>query len=140
MKLFVKFCICCFLAPLFAMAADPQADGRAFLAQGDSNNAVKKFSEAAQINPFDASALNNQAVAYAAQGDTDKALQLLERAVKLAPNRADIASNLNELRNWMNKNNPNVSTQKNATPFINPYPGQNSLPPEPPALWKPAAH
>lgn len=125
----------CLLAPLTGLAADPQTDGRALLAQGDSSSAAKKFGEAAQSNPFDASALNNQAVALAAQGDNEKALQLLERAVKLAPNRTDIAANLNELRSWTNRNNP-AAIGRGKMPVMNVYPAQTQLPPEPPPLWK----
>jgi Flp pilus assembly protein TadD len=43
-------------------AADLQSEGRVHLAEGDAAAASKKFAEAAKVNPFDASALNNQAV------------------------------------------------------------------------------
>ncbi|MET3117728.1 tetratricopeptide (TPR) repeat protein [Undibacterium sp. GrIS 1.8] len=123
------------IVPAIALADDPQKEGRAYLAQGDNNNAVKKFAEAAKSNPFDASALNNQAVAYAAQGDNEKALTLLERANKLSPNRTDIAANLNELRTWMSRHTPQLLAQRKE-PIMNVYPNQSNVPPEPPALWK----
>lgn len=135
MKLNLNILAAGLLLPLAALAADPHSDGRTFMAQGDSNSAAKKFGEAAQINPFDASALNNQAVALAAQGDNEKAMQLLERAARLAPNRADIAANLNELRSWLNRNNPASLSQKKM-PVMNAYPASGQVPPEPPPLWK----
>ncbi|MFZ6844488.1 tetratricopeptide repeat protein [Undibacterium sp. RuTC16W] len=133
----LNFLLKCLLAsmPILAWAEDPQAEGRAYLAQGDNAAAIKKFAEAAKTNPFDASALNNQAVAYAAQGDHEKALNLLERATRLSPNRTDIAANLTELRNWMSRNTPQLLTSKKE-PIMDVYPNQNNLPPEPPALWK----
>jgi Flp pilus assembly protein TadD len=82
-------------------AADLQAEGRVHLAEGDAAAASKKFAEAAKVNPFDASALNNQAVSLAAQGDYENALNLLERAVRLNPERRDIATNLTSMRQWM---------------------------------------
>lgn len=119
-----------------AHAQDPNVEGRNFLAEGNNSAASKKFAEAAKINPFDASALNNQAVALAAQGDNEKALNLLERANRLAPNRADITANLNELRNWMNRNSPQVAAVQRKSPVPGAYPNQGDIPPEPPPLWK----
>lgn len=119
-----------------AHAQDPNVEGRNFLAEGNTSAASKKFAEAARINPFDASALNNQAVALAAQGDNEKALNLLERANRLSPNRADIAANLNELRNWMNRNTPQVAAVQRKLPVPGAYPNQGDIPPEPPPLWK----
>ncbi|MBC3920307.1 tetratricopeptide repeat protein [Undibacterium sp. CY18W] len=120
-----------------ALAQDPNAEGRRFLAEGNTSDASKKFAEAAKVNPFDASALNNQAVALAAQGDSEKALNLLERANRLSPNRADIAANLNELRNWMNRNSPQIAAVQRKAPVPGAYPIQGGdIPPEPPPLWK----
>ncbi|MFZ6770658.1 tetratricopeptide repeat protein [Undibacterium sp. Di26W] len=120
-----------------AVAQDPNAEGRNLMAEGNTSAASKKFAEAAKVNPFDASALNNQAVALAAQGDTEKALNLLERANRLSPNRADIAANLNELRNWMNRNTPQVAAIERKAPVPGAYPTQGGdIPPEPPPLWK----
>lgn len=125
-----------------ALAQDPHVDGRRLLAEGNNQAAGQKFAEAARVNPFDAAALNNQAVALAAQGDVEKALHLLERANRLSPNRADIQANLTELRNWMNRNTPQV--------LLGQKPGVQAVPanaqsgaaakvdllPEPPPLWK----
>lgn len=136
MNMLAKGCLLALLLSSRAWAADPQIEGRNFLAEGNAAAASKKFAEAAKINPFDASALNNQAVAYAAQGDSEKALNLLERANRLSPNREDIAANLTELRRWMNRNAPPLATAQKSNPVINVYPNQNDVPPEPPALWK----
>ncbi|MFZ6709722.1 tetratricopeptide repeat protein [Undibacterium sp. TC9W] len=133
-SLFAGLSTLSFVANVYAQ--DPNAEGRNFLAEGNNNAASKKFAEAAKINPFDASALNNQAVALAAQGDNEKALNLLERANRLAPNRADIAANLNELRNWMNRNTPQVAAVQRKGPVPGAYPNQGDIPPEPPPLWK----
>ncbi|MBC3911482.1 tetratricopeptide repeat protein [Undibacterium sp. NL8W] len=139
MRSIVKFVSACALvlgASTSAHAQDPNVEGRNLLAEGNNSAASKKFAEAAKINPFDASALNNQAVALAAQGDNEKALNLLERASRLAPNRTDIAANLNELRNWMNRNTPQVTAVQRKAPVPGAYPNQGDVPPEPPPLWK----
>lgn len=121
-------------------AQDPHSDGRRLLAEGNNQAASQRFAEAARINPFDAAALNNQAVALAAQGDVEKALHLLERANRLSPNRADIQANLNELKNWMNRNTPQVLLGQN--PVVQAVPKNTAgatkpdLLPEPPPLWK----
>lgn len=125
----------CMLGSGAAGAADLQSEGRVLMSEGETSAASKKFAEAARINPFDASALNNQAVAYAAQGENEKALNLLERAVKLAPNRNDIAANLSEMRNWVARYAPQIKLKEPLQPVINVYP-QADIPPEPPALWK----
>ncbi|MFZ6692523.1 tetratricopeptide repeat protein [Undibacterium sp. SXout20W] len=116
-------------------SADLQSEGRLQLSQGDNAEASKKFAEAAKINPFDPSALNNQAVAVAAQGDYEKALYLLERAVRLGPGRADIVANLKELRRWVGRNAPQIKMAEKSNPVMNVYP-DGDIPPEPPALWK----
>ena len=116
-------------------SADLQSEGRLQLSQGDNAEASKKFAEAAKINPFDPSALNNQAVAVAAQGDYEKALYLLERAVRLGPGRADIVANLQELRRWVGRNAPQIKMAEKSNPVMNVYP-DGDIPPEPPALWK----
>ena len=122
--------------PLLASAADLQTEGRIHLSEGDNLVASKKFAEAAKLNPFDASALNNEAVAVAAQGDYEKALNLLERAARLSPNRADIATNLNEMRKWVARYAPQIQLKdEKSSPVINVYPN-GDIPPEPPALWK----
>ncbi|MBC3936467.1 tetratricopeptide repeat protein [Undibacterium rugosum] len=122
------------LSPVL-FAADLQTEGRQLLSQGDAAAASKKFAEAAKVNPFDASALNNQAVALSAQGDYEKALGLLERAVRLAPARADIATNLNEMRAWVTRHAPQIKLKEAPPPIMNVYP-DTDIPPEPPALWK----
>lgn len=116
-------------------AADLQSEGRVHLAEGDAAAASKKFAEAAKVNPFDASALNNQAVSLAAQGDYENALNLLERAARLNPERRDIATNLVSMRQWMGRNVPQVKLKEQSKPIMNVYP-EGDIPPEPPALWK----
>ena len=123
------------VAASLSRAADLQAEGRVQLSQGDNAEASKKFAEAAKVNPFDPSALNNQAVAVAAQGDYEKALSLLERAVRLGPGRADIIANLQELRRWVGRNAPKIKVIDKSNPVINVYP-DGDIPPEPPPLWK----
>lgn len=123
------------LAASLSSAADLQAEGRLQLSQGDNAEASKKFAEAAKVNPFDPSALNNQAVAVAALGDYEKALSLLERAVRLGPGRADIVANLQELRRWVGRNAPQIKVIDKSNPVMNVYPDCD-IPPEPPPLWK----
>ncbi|MFZ6686986.1 tetratricopeptide repeat protein [Undibacterium sp. SXout11W] len=118
-----------------SLAADLQAEGRIQLSQGDNVEASKKFAEAAKVNPFDPSAINNQAVAVAAQGDYEKALALLERAVRLGPGRADIVVNLQEMRRWVARNAPQIKVSEKSNPVMNVYP-DSDIPPEPPPLWK----
>ncbi|MEB0137559.1 MULTISPECIES: tetratricopeptide repeat protein [unclassified Undibacterium] len=134
----IRLCTCLFAALLLPVAAaDLQSEGRVLLSQGDNLAASKKFSEAAKQNPFDGAALNNQALAYAAQGEYEQALALLERAVRVSPQRADIAANLQEMRQWIARHAPSVGMVAKSTPIINVYPDStNDLPPEPPALWK----
>jgi hypothetical protein len=57
--------------------------------------------EQAVINPFDAVALNNQAIREVDKGNHRHALSLLQRAVRLAPHRTDIHQNLIQLQQWL---------------------------------------
>ena len=82
-------------------AQDFQHQGRDDLAGGENGRAVESFAAAVNVNPFDAVALNNLAVARAAQGNYQTALMLLERAARLAPDRKDIADNLARFRSWL---------------------------------------
>ncbi len=113
-----------FSAALFA--EDPQLQGRDYLAGGETGKAVERFSAAVDVNPFDAVALNNLAVAKAAQGDYQGALALLERAGRLAPSRRDIAANLAGLKGWLE----GYGDRAPDTPNFGP------APPELPPLWK----
>ncbi len=104
----MKFIASTLLLLLFAAnayAVDSMQYGRAYLAEGDNAAAVRSYSQALDLNPFDPVAHNNLAVAKAAQGDYQGAMDLLQRAVKLAPQRADIRDNLNRLRDWMSHDN-----------------------------------
>lgn len=108
-------------------AGDLQRQGRDYLAGGETGKAAESFAAAVNINPFDAVALNNLAVAKAAQGDYQTALALLERASRLAPNRQDISSNLASLKGWLEGYGERGGPD---TPDLGP------APPELPPLWK----
>ena len=124
------------LLPWTSQAADLQMEGRVLMSEGDPAAASKKFAEAAKVNPFDAAALNNEAVAVAAQGDYERALYLLERAARMSPNRSDIVTNLTEMRKWVARYAPELKLKiDKSNPVINTYPDAD-IPPEPPALWK----
>ena len=136
MRMLLKLILLLSAFPLLVSAADLQTEGRIHLSEGDNLAASNKFAEAAKLNPFDASALNNEAVAVAAQGNYEKALNLLERAARLSPNRTDIATNLNEMRKWVARYAPQIKLKEEvSSPVMNVYPS-GDIPPEPPALWK----
>lgn len=111
-------------------AQDQMQYGRAYLAEGDNAAAVRSYSDALDLNPFDPVAHNNLAVAKAAQGDYQAAMDLLQRAVKLAPKRADIRNNLYRLRDWMNQDG--VHQQSASRPIWQKPPRDF---PALPALW-----
>jgi tetratricopeptide (TPR) repeat protein len=100
---FILLLLC--LGVMNAQAQEAMKYGRAYLAEGDNAAAARSYSEQLNLNPFDAVAHNNLAVAKAAQGDYQSAMDLLQRAVKLAPNRADISDNLRRLQSWMSQEN-----------------------------------
>lgn len=136
MKKLLLSCVVSLFWPVLSQAADLQAEGRVLMSEGNTVEAGKKFAEAVRDNPFDASALNNQAVAAAAQGDYERALYLLERAARLSPNRPDIYTNLTEMRKWVARYAPEIKLKtEQSRPLINTYPDAD-IPPEPPALWK----
>lgn len=88
------------LAAATGLAAAAAPDARSYLAEGDHAGAVRAYADAVRLQPGDATALNNLAVARAAGGDYQGALALLQRARKVAPARADIGHNLAMLRGW----------------------------------------
>lgn len=55
----------------------------------------------AALNPFDAAAVNNEAVTSFENGDYDRALALMERATRLAPHDTAIQQNYRRLRQWL---------------------------------------
>lgn len=128
----MKRCLALMLMWVAAAAAaaaappDPMQYGRAYLAEGDNAAAVKSFAEALRLNPADAAALNNLGVAKAAAGDYQAALDLLTRARKLAPTRADIKENLDQLLAW---------TRHYGAANAGQTANLSALTPEPPALW-----
>ena len=126
---FILLLVC--LVTSQAQAQDQMQYGRVYLAEGDNAAAVRSYSDALDLNPFDPVAHNNLAVAKAAQGDYQAAMDLLQRAVKLAPKRADIRDNLYRLRDWMNQDN-GVNKQTVSRPVWQKVP--RDFPPLP-ALW-----
>jgi tetratricopeptide (TPR) repeat protein len=106
---------------------------RTSFARGETMRASDTLQATSKANPFDPVALNNLAVTQAAQGDYLNAVASLERAYRLAPNRADIASNLKNLQLWIGQSNISVNSGRPASPLI--FPRAEDLPPEVPALW-----
>jgi tetratricopeptide (TPR) repeat protein len=97
---------------------------------------VQKAARKAPVNPFDPVALNNLAVAKADAYQYQEALKLLERAVRLAPDRNDIAANLDQLKTWVNTYG--IPTGEIRQQLMNAEfstPGRD-IPPPPPALWQ----
>lgn len=123
--------------PPFATPVDMDAlygydgQGRQSLAEGDSGRAEINFERALEVNPFDAVALNNLAVAKAEGGQFYEAMSLLERAAKLAPDNSEVIANLARLRGYV---------QSYATAGLDADAAASkqfsgTLPPEPPPLW-----
>lgn len=124
--------------PAFATPVDMDAlygydgQGRQGMAEGDPTKAEFNFERALEVNPFDAVALNNLAVAKAERGQFYEAMSLLERAAKLAPDNSEVIANLARLRGYV---------QSYATAGVVPGPvavnnlAGSNLPPAPPPLW-----
>lgn len=104
--------------------------GRQGMAEGDPGRAEFNFERALEVNPFDAVALNNLAVAKAERGQFYEAMALLERAAKLTPDNSEVIANLARLRGYV---------QSYATAGVEPSTTAKSfngaLPPTPPPLW-----
>lgn len=64
-----------------------------------------RFEKATQLDPENASALNNLAVALEQQGDFDKAREAYEKALKLKPNHIYIQQNYDLFREADDKRN-----------------------------------
>ena len=103
--------------------------GRQGMAEGDSSKAEINFERALEVNPFDAVALNNLAVAKAEQGQFHEATAMLERAAKLSPDNADVAANLARLRGYV-QGYAIVGME----PLL-PKSATGALPAPPPPLW-----
>lgn len=88
----------------------------------------------ALVNPFDPVALNNMAVAEAARGQYQQALALLQRAVKLAPARADIATNLANMKRWLAQVEGQAALGIAPQPLQLPYQETSTIPV--PQLWR----
>lgn len=123
--------------PAFATPVDMDGlygydgQGRQDMASGDPARAEFNFERALEVNPFDAVALNNLAVAKAERGQFYEAMSLLERAAKLTPDNSEVIANLARLRGYV---------QSYATAGVEPSPAASqsftgTLPPPPPALW-----
>ena len=122
--------------PEFATPVDMDAlygydgEGRQGMAEGDPARAEFNFERALEVNPFDAVALNNLAVAKAESGQFYEAMSLLERAAKLTPDNSDVVANLARLRGYVQSYaTAGVSPGERARSF------SGTLPPAPPALW-----
>lgn len=104
--------------------------GRQGMAEGDPTKAEFNFERALEVNPFDAVALNNLAVAKAERGQFYEAMGLLERAAKLSPDNSEVVANLARLRGYV---------QSYATAGVGPTEAtktfSGTLPPAPPSLW-----
>lgn len=121
-------------ALLVSTAVMAQEDGgRSYLAEGATDAAAQHYSSALAVNPFDAVALNNLAVAKAAAGDYQSARELLQRAARMAPTRNDIASNLIKLQDWMDHERDQIAPA--TTSPLRGDVSRRTVPPEPPALW-----
>lgn len=104
--------------------------GRQGMAEGDPTRAEFNFERALEVNPFDAVALNNLAVAKAERGQFYEAMALLERAAKLTPDNSEVIANLARLRGYV-QSYPTAGVE--ASPNTKNFAG--TLPPMPPALW-----
>lgn len=84
-----------------------------------------RFERQLRDNPFDPAALSNLGVVAAAQGRYSEAQDLLERAQRLAPDSAEIRTNLERLAQWQRSEPAPTSAGRSLS----------KLPPEPPRLW-----
>jgi tetratricopeptide (TPR) repeat protein len=76
-------------APL--TASDYAARGKAYLEQGDYEQAIAAFSEALRLDPVDTDAYRSRGNAYYEQGEHDLALADLHEYARLAGEKADPA-------------------------------------------------
>ncbi|MES2489861.1 MAG: hypothetical protein V4607_08710 [Pseudomonadota bacterium] len=112
--------------PLVAMSASEGLSLRA-------DESARQLEAQTKVNPFDAIALNNEAIKMSRDGSQLEAVQLLLRAHRLAPDNKAIERNYRELSDWMAKR-----TSSNQQPLdIDKAPRQ--VLPEPPPLWSNAA-
>ncbi len=122
--------------PAFATPVDMDAiygydsQGRQGMAEGDPSRAEFNFERALEVNPFDAVALNNLAVAKAESGQFYEAMSLLERAAKLTPDNSEVIANLARLRGYVQSY---ATAGVEASPATRTFAG--NLPAAPPALW-----
>jgi Flp pilus assembly protein TadD len=113
------------LAAWLAVSAPCPAQDAA--AQAGSANQFR-FERQLRVNPFDPAALNNLAVVKAEQGRYDDAMDLLQRAARLAPQSAEIRTNLDRLKAWK-------ETWGSRDPLAEPELSISQVPPDPPRLW-----
>lgn len=108
---------------------DPQLRPLGTLADASSPAASEveqaRFERQLRNNPFDPAALSNLAALAAAQARYEEAQDLLERAQRLAPESAEIRTNLERLAQWQ-RSAPAPSSAGRSI---------SKLPPEPPRLW-----
>ncbi len=120
-------------ACLIATAA-AQDNTQALFAQGRNDEAMRALEAQVGTNPFDPVSMNNLAAVKAAHQDWDAAAALLVRAHRLAPTNQVISSNLDQLNEWLARDNKTPRAAKTAATDASTVP-QDDLPPEPPALW-----
>jgi tetratricopeptide (TPR) repeat protein len=113
------------LAVLLAVSAPSTAQDDA--AQAAAGNQFR-FERQLRVNPFDPAALNNLAVVKAEQGRYDDAMDLLQRAARLAPESAEIRTNVERLKAWRD-------TWGSRDPLAEPELSISQVPPDPPRLW-----
>lgn len=111
--------------PLAAMSAS-QLSARAPALRVDES--AHQLEAQTKVNPFDAIALNNEAVKMSRDGNQLDAVQLLLRAHRLAPDNKAIDRNYRELSDWMAKRTfPSQTLDLGKEP--------REILPEPPPLW-----
>lgn len=123
------------LAPC-VYAEDWNDRAREDLFWGDSKRAEANLEQALEVNPFDAVALNNLAVAKAEQGDYHSSLALLERASELAPDNPDIQVNLARMRGWVMTYAGNEAEPQFGFGQQEAGSQQRRSPPRPPPAWR----
>lgn len=132
---FLVAALICLSAPGL-LAQDWNDRAREDLFWGDSKRAEANLEQALEVNPFDAVALNNLAVAKAEQGDYHSSLALLERANELAPDNPDIQVNLARMRGWVMTYAGNEAEPQFGFGQLEEGLPQRGSPPRPPPVWR----
>lgn len=100
-----------------AHAAGDDRDGKSLLRPVDGRTTTGTSPQSASLaNPFDAAAINNEAVSSFESGNYRRALALLERAARLAPHDTSIQQNYQRLRRWIEENEQQRENRENSSP------------------------